>query len=69
MSSIEFTIAEDGSASMKVKGVRGAACKPIHSAFSDDLKKIVGVTELSAVDTDEMRQAPVVSRTTTVNAR
>lgn len=70
MPSIEFTVdLATGETNMKIKGIRGAGCKPIHQAVSDDLKKVLGITELSATDTDEMKQVPTVTAKPTVTAR
>jgi len=70
MPSIEFNIdAATGETSMKIKGIPGAGCRPIHAAVSDDLKKVLGITELSAVDTEEMRAAPAVTSTQRVTNR
>lgn len=70
MPTIEITVdGETGATNMKIKGVRGKACVPLHQAVSDDLKKVLGVVELSAEDTDEMKQVPTVSNKPTVTAR
>lgn len=71
MPTIEFTIdGATGAASMKIKGIRGAGCRPIHAAVSDDLRKVLGIGEVSAEDTDEMRERPpTVTTTKTVSVR
>lgn len=56
MPELEFTIDHaTGAASMKIKGIRGAGCRPIHAAVSADLKKELNLGELTATDTDEGR--------------
>lgn len=57
---ITFTIDGEGKSSLRIKGVRGKACRPIHAAVSEDLNRLLGVTELSAEDTAEARDIPNV---------
>jgi len=67
---IIFTVDENGDTSLKIKGVKGSACKPIHAAVSADLAKALGVAEVKADDTSEMREKPPTYTTTqTVRAR
>ena len=56
---IEFSIDHiTGKTTLRIKGIRGKACRPIHKAVSDDLKALLGIPELSAEDTAEARDIP-----------
>lgn len=58
MPSITFSVDENGETSLLIKGVKGAACQPIHMAVADDLSKILGIPELSIEDTPEASEKP-----------
>jgi Protein of unknown function (DUF2997) len=67
---IEFTIDHrTGKTSMKVKGVKGKACKPIHEAFSRDLAAGLGAIESHSEDTPEMNETETLRNTEKLRLR
>ena len=55
---IEFTVdSATGEAKMKISGIKGRKCVPIHENFTADLVNIVGAEQVVSRDTEEMQQA------------
>jgi hypothetical protein len=61
MPTITFSIDESGETSLSIKGIKGVACKPIHIAVSDDLRKHIGIPEITNIDTDEAKERPLTT--------
>lgn len=60
MPKITFSIDnETGESSLKIEGIKGTACRPIHDAFGKALGKALGLTETHSEDTPEMREVNV----------
>jgi hypothetical protein len=57
---IEFIVDNaTGATSMRIKGIKGKGCRPIHKAVSEDLQRLHGITELAAEDTPEARETAI----------
>lgn len=56
---IVFTVTADGDPELKINGIKGKACRPIHEAVSASLGAELGIVEVSAHDTPEAGQSGV----------